>query len=66
MTHRKPLPALDCQAQDKLNELRLEDAERRVVVVFDRAALVYAIITKRDNENRWQDSVNRLFEGGPI
>ena len=45
-------------------EERLVHAEKRANVLFARAEWLHTVVTRRDQENHWQDSVNRLFLGG--
>lgn len=51
-----------CRALEQ--EVRLVDAEMRVNVLLRKAESLRAVVTRRDQENHWQASVNRLFLGG--
>jgi hypothetical protein len=46
------------------NEERLSRAEARANNVFEKALALHTIVTRRDQANHWQESVNRLFSGG--
>lgn len=64
MFRRKPKPkqADECVEQEKA--IRLEDAEKRANVLFEKAAWVHAVVVRRDRDNHWQAAVNELFLGG--
>lgn len=45
------------------HEERLLDAEKRANVLVQTAEWIQATVARRDQENHWQASVNRLFLG---
>lgn len=45
-------------------EERLLDAEKRVNVLIQTAEWIHTAVSRRDQDNHWQDSVNQLFVGG--
>lgn len=49
---------------EREHEARLVDAENRANVLFEKAEWLHTVVSRRDQENHWQDSVNRLFLGG--
>lgn len=51
-----------CLAQER--EERLRDAENRVNVLVQTAEWIHTAVARRDQDNHWQDSVDRLFLGG--
>lgn len=58
---KKPDRSVQC---DPEQEVRLENAEKRANLLVERASWLHAVVLKRDQENHWQDSVDRLFLGG--
>lgn len=52
------------ESAERAKEGRLVDAEKRANVLFEKAEWLHAVVTRRDQQNHWQDSVNRLFLGG--
>lgn len=54
-----PSPATQDEQED-----RLLSAEKRANVLFEKADWLHTIVMRRDQENHWQASVNRLFLGG--
>ena len=44
-------------------ESRLVDAEERAASLLQRASLVHAAVTRRDRDNHWRESVERIFLG---
>jgi hypothetical protein len=56
---KTPEPAVACE-----QEARLEDAEKRVDTLYDKTEWLRTVVVRRDQENHWQASVNRLFQGG--
>lgn len=49
---------------EREKEERLVDAEKRVNVLFEKAEWLHTVVTRRDQENHWQTSVDQLFLGG--
>ena len=45
------------------HETRLRAAESRANALLRTAEWIHAAVSARDKENRWQESVNRLFTG---
>ena len=44
-------------------QARLTEAENRANTLLRTAEWLHAVISQRDSENQWQESVNRLFTG---
>jgi hypothetical protein len=59
--HTRPEPD---ECHEATQEDRLLRAEKRANVLFEKADWLHTIVTRRDQENHWQASVNRLFLGG--
>lgn len=59
MRHWWGQPKKNDEADERLNE-----AESRVERLMQRVDRVVAASRRRDEQNHWQESVNRLFFGG--
>lgn len=59
MRHWWGQPKKNDEADERLNE-----AESRVERLLQRVDRVAAASLRRDEQNHWQESVNRLFFGG--
>ena len=57
-----PTPENECRTVERT--IRLEDAEKRANVLVQTAELIHSAVARRDKENHWQASVNRMFLGG--
>lgn len=60
-THKNPQPPTTETVEQEAN---LVAAETRSHVLLEKASWLHTIVSRRDQENHWQDSVNRLFLGG--
>ena len=50
--------------QEAADECRLQDAESRVEKLLEKADFLRTVVSRRDEQNHWQESVNRLFATG--
>jgi hypothetical protein len=58
---RKQAPS---DERDKQKNDELEEAEARANTLVDRAVQLQTLVMRRDQENHWQQAVNKLFSGG--
>jgi hypothetical protein len=49
---------------DRDKEAELIQAEHRANSLLERAMELHTLVTRRDQENHWQQAVNKLFSGG--
>jgi hypothetical protein len=45
-------------------EAELVAAEERSITLLNKAVELHTLVTRRDQENHWQQAVDRLFSGG--
>lgn len=49
---------------DEQHDTDLVEAEKRAETLFTKAVQLQTLVTRRDQENHWQQAVNNLFSGG--
>jgi hypothetical protein len=52
------------QVQEQEKNAELERAEQRADTLFAKAVELHTLVMRRDQENHWQQAVNKLFSGG--
>lgn len=62
--HRKKNQPTPPTEERVAQEGRLVAAETRSHLLLEKASWLHTMVSRRDQENHWQDSVNRLFLGG--